>query len=60
MLLSGLSSKDITLFMNNSVPAPESINYTQNRPGKYFCRYCGSENEQDALFCEACGKRNGV
>jgi ribosomal protein L40E len=25
-------------------------------PGKKFCRYCGTENNKDAVFCEKCGK----
>lgn len=24
-----------------------------------FCRYCGGENRNDAIFCEKCGKRIG-
>jgi hypothetical protein len=24
---------------------------------KKFCRYCGTENKTDAVFCEKCGKR---
>lgn len=24
---------------------------------RYFCRYCGKENEADAVFCEKCGKK---
>ena len=25
--------------------------------GIRFCRHCGSENKDDALFCERCGKK---
>ena len=24
---------------------------------KFYCRYCGAENESDAVFCEKCGKQ---
>jgi ribosomal protein L40E len=24
---------------------------------KKFCRYCGTENNKDAVFCEKCGKK---
>lgn len=24
---------------------------------KKFCRYCGTENKTDAVFCEKCGKK---
>jgi len=24
---------------------------------KKYCRYCGTENNRDAVFCEKCGKR---
>jgi len=24
--------------------------------GRIFCRYCGVENETDAIFCKKCGK----
>jgi hypothetical protein len=24
---------------------------------KIFCRYCGTENKNDAVFCEKCGKK---
>lgn len=24
--------------------------------GKKYCRYCGTENKDDAVFCEKCGK----
>jgi len=24
--------------------------------GKRYCRYCGTENKNDAYFCEKCGK----
>ena len=24
---------------------------------KKFCRYCGTENSEDAIFCEKCGKK---
>lgn len=24
---------------------------------KKFCRYCGTENKSDAVFCEKCGKK---
>jgi hypothetical protein len=24
---------------------------------KFYCRYCGRENEADAVFCEKCGKK---
>lgn len=27
------------------------------REGKFFCRYCGAENSDDAIFCEGCGKK---
>ena len=27
-----------------------------NEPG-FYCRYCGSENKVDAVFCEKCGKQ---
>jgi hypothetical protein len=23
----------------------------------FFCRYCGAENESDAIFCEICGRQ---
>jgi hypothetical protein len=23
----------------------------------YFCRYCGAANENDAVYCEKCGRR---
>lgn len=23
---------------------------------KFYCRYCGSENKRDAIYCESCGK----
>jgi len=25
----------------------------------HFCRYCGAENKDDAVFCEKCGKKIG-
>lgn len=25
--------------------------------GKKYCRYCGAKNENDAVFCEKCGKK---
>jgi len=27
--------------------------------GKFFCRYCGAENSQDAVYCIKCGKKIG-
>jgi len=27
------------------------------KDGKFYCRYCGKENETDAVFCEKCGKK---
>jgi len=27
--------------------------------GKFFCRYCGAENLQDAIYCIKCGKKIG-
>ena len=24
---------------------------------KFYCRYCGAENKDDAMFCEKCGKK---
>lgn len=30
----------------------------QAEAGKFFCRYCGTENKSDAVFCEKCGKKN--
>jgi hypothetical protein len=27
--------------------------------GRVFCRYCGEKNQDDAVFCEKCGKRIG-
>ena len=26
----------------------------------FFCKYCGSKNDVDALFCESCGKQIGI
>ena len=26
---------------------------------KMFCRYCGAENEYDAVFCQKCGRKIG-
>ena len=26
---------------------------------KMFCRYCGAENEYDAVFCQKCGRKMG-
>jgi len=27
--------------------------------GKFFCRYCGTENWEDAVYCIKCGKKIG-
>jgi hypothetical protein len=27
------------------------------RQGKFYCRYCGTQNPKDAAFCESCGKK---
>lgn len=29
------------------------------REESFFCRYCGTENEPDAVYCEKCGKKVG-
>lgn len=37
----------------------ESVNreHVVVKQGKFYCRYCGTENPRDALFCESCGKQ---
>jgi hypothetical protein len=30
---------------------------TNAKDDTFFCRYCGKENEADAIFCEKCGKK---
>jgi len=36
-------------------PPPPSLVATPEE--KKFCRYCGTENKTDAIFCEKCGKK---
>ena len=38
------------LVIADSPPPPPSS-------GKMFCRFCGTQNEVDALFCKNCGKK---
>jgi ribosomal protein L40E len=33
------------------------VSQTQIAMEKKFCRYCGTENKKDAVFCEKCGKK---
>ena len=40
---------------NYPAPPPETL--LTEPPEMRFCRYCGAENRNDALFCEKCGKR---
>jgi hypothetical protein len=35
------------------IPEPASLNMDNGK----FCRYCGSSNTMDAVFCEKCGKQ---
>jgi hypothetical protein len=43
-----LVKKSETPLSQQPVPFPEK---------KFFCRYCGSQNQIDAKFCESCGKQ---
>jgi len=38
------------------VPPPSPVSVATSGE-KRFCRYCGAENKQDAVFCEKCGKK---
>ena len=39
----------------NAAGPPETL--LTEPSGIKFCRYCGAENKDDALFCEKCGKK---
>lgn len=34
-----------------------STEYVVIKQGKFYCRYCGTENPKDTVFCESCGKQ---
>jgi hypothetical protein len=40
----------IASFGKSSIPPPPSSRIT-------FCRYCGTQSKNDAVFCSKCGKR---
>lgn len=46
---------------NQPIDSSQSANVFFAKPPvsteKKFCRYCGTENKVDAVFCEKCGKR---
>jgi vacuolar-type H+-ATPase subunit I/STV1 len=39
--------------LHASPPPPQIATTTEERK---YCRYCGTENKSDAVFCEKCGK----
>ena len=41
----------LSIFNNLELKAPEA------ESAAFFCKYCGSKNDADALFCESCGKQ---
>jgi hypothetical protein len=41
---------------NTTPPSPPSFEFRVSSSSKKYCRYCGSENKTDAIFCEKCGK----
>jgi len=34
-----------------------ALKLKEESENKFFCRYCGAENQGDAVFCEKCGKK---
>jgi hypothetical protein len=53
-------------FFSRSKQSPKPLNSTVTPPppipmaifgDKKFCRYCGTENKTDTVFCEKCGKK---
>jgi len=38
-------------------PLPVTDTKPPSSKDKFFCRYCGAENEADAVYCEKCGKK---
>lgn len=43
--------------MPPSAPAPPPAPSVPVSVEKKYCRYCGTENSTDAIFCEKCGKK---
>lgn len=38
------------------IKEPENV-IGRNLEGRFFCRYCGSENKPDAVYCERCERK---
>jgi hypothetical protein len=53
MFIASLHSKPI----NSSQSAKMFFAKPSISTEKKYCRYCGTENNKDAIFCEKCGKR---
>ncbi len=63
---SGKTSRNLSLDTEKVLVSTSEIS-SQNQPTKssltkkkaavVYCRYCGRENESDAVFCEKCGRR---
>lgn len=41
----------------STLPASPPLVLNAKSEEKKFCRYCGGQNHNDAVFCEVCGKR---
>ena len=66
-----LNKPDVQTFLGRNqiiTPIKESSQIKKEAPSKeeevkekekdgFYCRYCGTENELDAVFCEKCGKK---
>jgi len=44
-------------FEFSSQPQTQENAQLKKKLSAVYCRYCGHENEPDAVFCEKCGKR---
>lgn len=49
----GIAIKPKVSSQQKQVPAPLRMRSAST----YYCRYCGSENKSDAMFCQKCGKK---